>query len=211
MSTLTIDDALYQRATEAAAAQGKTVDEFVGEALRKALSMVGVWHTIRNGLPVMIVSHDTPPIDPAKVRQCLEEEGFDCAARYQRVARPGVEQPCVSRHDASAGWATCLLTQTGSLRLSLNPRAVGVSIDCQAAVHLLPSLVTHPHHQHAAIAPALTTTPCDELVPKIIAYRQASDTTPLYLARVGGLRLVTCDRPVAAVCPWPEHLELLIP
>ena len=72
----TIDDELYQRATEAAAAQGKTVDEFVGEALRKALSMVGVRRTVRNGLPVMVVSNDTPIIDPAKVRQCLEEEGF---------------------------------------------------------------------------------------------------------------------------------------
>jgi Arc/MetJ family transcription regulator len=76
MSTLTIDDELYQRATEAAVAQGKTVDEFVGEALRQALSMVGVRRTVRNELPVMIVSDDTPHIDPAKVRQCLEEEGF---------------------------------------------------------------------------------------------------------------------------------------
>ena len=76
MSTLTVDDELYQRAIEAAAAQGKTVDEFVREALRKALSMVGVQRTIRNGLPVMVVSDDTPPIDPAKVRRCLEEEGF---------------------------------------------------------------------------------------------------------------------------------------
>jgi hypothetical protein len=76
MSTLTIDDELYQRATEAAVAQGKTVDEFVGEALRQALSMVGVRRTVRNGLPVMIVSDDTLHIDPAKVRQCLEEEGF---------------------------------------------------------------------------------------------------------------------------------------
>jgi hypothetical protein len=76
MSTLTVDDELYRRATEAAAAQGKTVDEFVGEALRKALSMVGIRRTVRNGLPVMIVRDDTPRIDPAKVRQCLEEEDF---------------------------------------------------------------------------------------------------------------------------------------
>jgi hypothetical protein len=76
VSTLTIDDELYQRATEAAAAQGKTVDEFVDGALRKALSMVGVRRTVRNGLPVMVVSDATPPIDPAKVRQCLEDEGF---------------------------------------------------------------------------------------------------------------------------------------
>jgi hypothetical protein len=76
MSTLIVDDELYQRASEVAAAQGKTVDEFVGETLRRVLSMVGVRRTVRNGLPVMVVSDDTPVIDPAKVRQCLEEEGF---------------------------------------------------------------------------------------------------------------------------------------
>jgi hypothetical protein len=67
---------LYQRAAEAAAAQGKTVDEFVDEALRKVLSTVGARRTVRNGLPVMGVSDGTPCIYPAKVRQCLEEEGF---------------------------------------------------------------------------------------------------------------------------------------
>jgi hypothetical protein len=77
MSTFTINDELYQQATEAAAAQGKTVEAFVGEALRKALAMVGVRRTVlRNGLPVMVVSDDIPAIDPAKVRQCLEEESF---------------------------------------------------------------------------------------------------------------------------------------
>jgi hypothetical protein len=113
--------------------------------------------------------------------------------------------------DAVAGWATCLLTQTGFLRLSLNPQVVGVSIDCQAAIRLLRSLVAHPHHRYADIAPALTTTRFDELVPKITGYRQVPDATLLYLARLGGLKLVTFDRPVAAVCPWPEHLELLTP
>jgi hypothetical protein len=76
MSTFTVDDELYQRATEAAAAQGKTIDEFVAEALRTALSMVDIRRTVRNGLPVMVVGNDTPPIDPARVRQYLEEEGF---------------------------------------------------------------------------------------------------------------------------------------
>jgi hypothetical protein len=76
MSTVTVDDTLYQQAREAAAAQGKTVNAFVGEALRKALSMVGVRRTVRNGLPVMVVSNDTPIIEPAKIRQHLEEESF---------------------------------------------------------------------------------------------------------------------------------------
>jgi hypothetical protein len=76
MSTVSVDDTLYQQAREAAAAQGKTVHELVGEALRKALSMVGVRRTVRNGLPVMVVSKDIPVIDPTKIRQYLEEEGF---------------------------------------------------------------------------------------------------------------------------------------
>jgi hypothetical protein len=74
MSTLTVEDERYQRAIEAAAAQGKTIDEFVGEALRQARAMVGVRRTVRNGLPVMVVRGDIPPIAPATVRQCLEQE-----------------------------------------------------------------------------------------------------------------------------------------
>lgn len=76
MPNLTVDAELYQQATEAAAAQGKSVDKFVDEALRQALSRVGVRRTVRNGLPVMVVRGDIAAIDPAKVRQCLEEEGF---------------------------------------------------------------------------------------------------------------------------------------
>ncbi len=76
MPRLTVDAELYQQAKEAAAAQGKTVDRFIDEALRQALSRVGVRRTVRNGLPVMVVSSDIPAIDPATVRQCLEEEGF---------------------------------------------------------------------------------------------------------------------------------------
>ena len=76
MPSLTIDAELYQQAKEAAAAQGKSVNRFVDEALRQALSIVGVRRTVRNGLPVMVVSSDIPVIDPAKIRQSLEEEGF---------------------------------------------------------------------------------------------------------------------------------------
>lgn len=114
-------------------------------------------------------------------------------------------------HDAAAGWATCLFTQTGFLRLSLNPQVVGVAIDCQAAIHLLHSLVPHPYHQYADSAPALTATSFGALVPKIIGYRQVPDATLLHVARACGMKLVTFDRPVAAMCPWHEHLELLTP
>ena len=80
MSTLTIDDEPYQRATEAAAAQGKTIDAFVGEALRKALAMVGVRRTVRNGLPVMVVSDDTSAIDHSRYASVLRRRVFDRVA-----------------------------------------------------------------------------------------------------------------------------------
>ena len=113
--------------------------------------------------------------------------------------------------DAAGRWATCLLTQPGFVRLSLNPQSVGVSLDGQAAVNLLQRLVEHPHHQYAETAPPLTATSFGELVPHIIGYRQVPDATLLYLARVLGMKLITFDRPIATMCPWPEHLELLTP
>lgn len=113
--------------------------------------------------------------------------------------------------DAVTGWATCLLTQTGFVRLSLNPQIVGVSLDCQAALNLLQSLVEHPHHQYAESAPSLMATSFGEMVPNIRGYRQVPDATLLHLARVHDMKLITFDRPIAAVCPWPEHLELLTP
>jgi hypothetical protein len=53
---------------------------------------------------------------------------------------------------AAAGWATCLFTQTGFLRLSLNPQVVGIAIDYQAAIHLLHGLVAHPAHHYVETA-----------------------------------------------------------
>jgi post-segregation antitoxin (ccd killing protein) len=115
VSMLTVDDELYQQATEAAAAQGKTVDEFVDEALRKALSMVGVRCTVRNGLPVMVVS-DNPP------HRSLQSAPVPGGGRFF-IAQPDIDVLLAltgSNHahhqaahrwfnrEASAGWATCV-------------------------------------------------------------------------------------------------------
>ena len=75
MATFTVDPTLYQQACEAAAAQGKTVEAFIDETLRQALAVAGLRRTMRNGLPVMMVSPETPAIDPAQVHQWMEEEG----------------------------------------------------------------------------------------------------------------------------------------
>ncbi len=81
MSTVTVDDQLYRRTIEVAKAQGKTVDEFVSDALRQVVGQSPAQAAVvrgsnRNGLPVMVVSNTVPAIDPRKVRELMEEEGF---------------------------------------------------------------------------------------------------------------------------------------
>jgi len=113
--------------------------------------------------------------------------------------------------DAQNGWATCLLTQIGFLRLSLNPVIVGVSFDCQSALALLLGLQAHPNHQFIEKAPTTTAPPFDDLVPKIAGHQQITDASLLHIARFHGMKLVTFDQAMSALCPWGANLEVIIP
>jgi len=77
VTTLTIDEELGRSLGQAANARGKTLEQFAGEALRRAISENGgVRRTMRNGIPVMLVGDGQAVIDPEKIRRCLEEEGL---------------------------------------------------------------------------------------------------------------------------------------
>lgn len=81
MSTVNLDETLYLRTIEVAESQGKTVDEFVSETLRRAVGQaaprrVAVRRSTRNGLPVIVVNGTVSLIDLQKVRESIEEEGF---------------------------------------------------------------------------------------------------------------------------------------
>jgi hypothetical protein len=77
VTTLTIDEELGRLLGQAANARGKTLEQFAGEALRRAISENGGAHrTMRNGIPVMLVGDEQAVIDPEKIRRCLEEEGL---------------------------------------------------------------------------------------------------------------------------------------
>ncbi|MEX2171369.1 MAG: hypothetical protein WD851_18765 [Pirellulales bacterium] len=76
MSTVHVDDRLYQQTKEVALALGKSVDEFAEVALRDALVRVGPPTIVRNGLLVFDVAGMAPTIEPATVRHWIEEEGF---------------------------------------------------------------------------------------------------------------------------------------
>ena len=75
-TTLQLNDQLYERAREAASAQGKSVDEFASVANYKGLLSNAVRRIVRNGLPVMAFSDSAPAVDVGKARQIIEDEGF---------------------------------------------------------------------------------------------------------------------------------------
>jgi hypothetical protein len=75
MTTLLIDDNLGAQARRAAEAQGKTLDEFVGEVLRQAVTAPSFHSIIRSGLPVIQVMPPTP-IDAQAIQRALQEDGF---------------------------------------------------------------------------------------------------------------------------------------
>ncbi|MEK6259388.1 MAG: TA system VapC family ribonuclease toxin [Planctomycetota bacterium] len=114
------------------------------------------------------------------------------------------------RANASSGWATCVLTQSGFLRLSLNPRIVGVTLTATDAIKLLHGLVQHPQHQFVESLPTLTSPAFSHLSKRLQGYRQTSDFVLLHVAQHHGLRLATFDKPLANVTPNAALVELLV-
>ncbi len=111
--------------------------------------------------------------------------------------------------ESALGWATCLPTQSGFVRLSLNPQVVGTQLSAEAVLALLDALVAHPQHQYFADHPALIAPTFKTIGTMIRGYRQASDAVLLHLARHHGAKLVTFDQAVRTICPWSENLAVI--
>jgi uncharacterized protein len=112
---------------------------------------------------------------------------------------------------SAAGWTTNLFTQSGFVRLSLNPQIVGVSINGVTALDLLRKLVGTQGHRFLDSCPPLTANSFDELAPRIRGYRQTPDAILLHYARVHGAKLVTFDQGISSLSPWAENVECLNP
>lgn len=110
---------------------------------------------------------------------------------------------------AAGGWATCVLTQSGFLRLSMNPQIVGVALDFGTARGLLAQLAEHADHRYLDRAPALEGEVFEAIGARVRGYRQISDATLVYFARMHGLQVVTFDQALASICPWPESVLVL--
>jgi toxin-antitoxin system PIN domain toxin len=91
------------------------------------------------------------------------------------------------------GWATCSVTQTGFVRVSANPRAVGDAVSVREATALLAALVSYPSHRFLADDQGFVTNP---LVPheRLVGHRQVTDGHLIAIARRHEARVVTFDQ-----------------
>ena len=76
MTAIAIPDDLSREVAAVATAQGQTTEQFVSQVLTQAVHTARLSSTTRDGLPVMLAAEGTPPINPATVRELLEEQGF---------------------------------------------------------------------------------------------------------------------------------------
>lgn len=97
--------------------------------------------------------------------------------------------------NASAGWATCPITESGFVRVSTNPKVLPSPIAVADARRVLAALRAAEGHCFLVDDVSLA----DDDVPAIASYRQVTDAHLLTLARRRGVRLVTFDTAIAGL------------
>ncbi len=107
--------------------------------------------------------------------------------------------------NASAGWSTCPLTESGFVRVSSNPRVLPAAVTVADARLALASLRSAAGHKFLVDDVSLV----DADVPAIHGYRQVTDVHLLTLARRHGQRLVTFDAAMLTHDRGAGDVELL--
>jgi toxin-antitoxin system PIN domain toxin len=106
--------------------------------------------------------------------------------------------------NASRGWATCPLTESGFVRVSSNPKVLPSPIGVEPARGVL--LALRAIEGHRFLVDDVSIASAD--VPAMAGYRQVTDAHLLTLARRKAVRVVTFDRGLLALADG-QDVELL--
>jgi toxin-antitoxin system PIN domain toxin len=106
--------------------------------------------------------------------------------------------------NASQGWATCPITESGFVRVSTNPKVLPSPIGVADARRVLSALRAADGHHFLVDDVSLV----DDDVPTIVGHRQVTDAHLLALARRRGFRLITFDAAIVALAKGHD-VELL--
>ena len=92
--------------------------------------------------------------------------------------------------NAIAGFATCHVTQSGFLRVSLTPNPKFRGISCEGAIRKHNSFTSHPNHHFWNDGPVQTN---HSIWSFVTGHKQVTDTNLFLIARQNQGKLVTFD------------------
>jgi hypothetical protein len=101
-------------------------------------------------------------------------------------------------------FATCPITESGFVRLSMNPHVVGEAVTFEEALSALEVYLNHPNHTFWAADADFVAMVRD--LP-IIGYRQTTDAYLLGLAVRNGGRLITFDKKIGELAEGREDVS----
>ena len=104
--------------------------------------------------------------------------------------------------NAQAGFATCHVTQSGFLRISLNPNVVHCKITAGEATAMLDSLTSQSSHRFWEDGPVETNSVLWILV---TGHNEVPDTNLFLIARRNSGKLVTFDGAIKNRLPRPQR------
>lgn len=110
----------------------------------------------------------------------------------------------------AGGWRTCGVTQSGFLRLSLNPLVVDHQFSTKMAIETLGKLTADPDHKYLEALPAPCAPEFREILYRVEGHRQVSDAYLLCIAKHHQVSLATLDQSIKSLSPWPEMVEVII-
>lgn len=112
--------------------------------------------------------------------------------------------------DRDAGWATCLLTEAGFVRVSCNRAAVGHTVTPLEALEVLHSLTRLGTHRFWPLDRSIGALP-ESVSARLQGYRQVTDAVLLATAIQRGGQLTTLDAGLKGLVPaeYPASLRVL--
>lgn len=111
--------------------------------------------------------------------------------------------------DRDAGWATCLLTEAGFVRVSCNPAAVGHTVTPLDAIGVLDALTRLGSHRFWPLDRSIGTLP-ESVGARLQGYRQVTDAVLLAAAMQRGGRLTTLDGGMKGLVPENARSSLRV-
>jgi uncharacterized protein len=104
-------------------------------------------------------------------------------------------------------WATCVLTQLGFVRLSSNPKIMGVNKTPAEAVDLLAELTHDQQHVYLDSLPAVSQVA--RVFRHLRGHQQVTDAYLLGIAEANDATLLTLDRRILPSGKSRAHIEVL--